>query len=182
MSLAESILDGANMLEPILYIMCGLPFSGKTTLAQALTRQLGFPIVGIDNIREERGFSWEDNAKVTAEDWKSIFNESFERTLAYLKDHKCVIYDSANQDRASRDRLRNLAQTGNFNSRVIFVNVPEDEIKRRWLKNQETNERFHLPEKYLQAAIDTFEKPADDENVVVYNPNIDLDTWIADTF
>src|SRR6266852_5406016 len=120
------------MNEPTLYIMCGLPFSGKTVLAQKLSDRFGFPIVGIDNIREERGFSWEENAKVTAEDWKAIFDESYERTLAYLKERQSVIYDSANQDRVSRNRLRSLAQRGKANSKVILVDVPEDEIRQRW--------------------------------------------------
>jgi len=167
---------------PVLYIMCGLPFSGKTVLAQTLSRRFGLPIVGIDNIREERGFTWEENVKVTAEDWKAIFDVSYERTLAYLKERKSVIYDSANQDRISRDRLRNLAQRGKSIAKVILVDVPEGEIRKRWLNNQATKERFHLPEKYLQAAIDTFEKPTEDENVITYRQSIDLETWTADKF
>ena len=170
------------MNEPTLYIMCGLPFSGKTVLAQKLSDRFGFPIVGIDNIKEERGFSWEENEKVTAEVWKSIFDESYKRTLAYLQTSTSVIYDSANQDRTSRDRLRKLAQSGNLDSKVILVDVPEDEIRKRWLKNQETKERFHLPEKYLQAAIDAFEKPTPDENVLTYNQSADLETWMASGF
>src|SRR5258707_7365859 len=109
------------MNEPVLYIMCGLPFSGKTTLAQTLSRRFRFPLVAIDTIREERGFTWEDNAKVTVEDWKGIFHESYKRTLEYLEERKSVLYDSANQDRVSRDRLRDLAQSGNFTSKVILV-------------------------------------------------------------
>src|SRR5258708_7804853 len=124
------------MSEPILYIMCGLPFSGKTTLAQELSKRFGIAIVGIDNIREERGFSWLENEKVTAEDWKSIFDESYKRTLAHLEEHKSVLYDSANQDRISRDRLRQIAHYGEVSSKVIFLDVPEGEIRKRWIKNQ----------------------------------------------
>src|SRR5713226_7177230 len=166
------------MNSPILYIMCGLPFSGKTVLTNELSKRFGFQIVCIDTIREEKGFSWEDNDKVTSDDWKNIFDESYARTLRYLGEGKSVIYDSANQDRVSRDRLRKLAKSGNFESKVIFVDMAVDEVRKRWLKNQETKERFHLPEKFLQAAIDTFEKPTPDENVLAYHQSMDLETWI----
>src|SRR5229473_1887259 len=96
------------MNAPTLYIMCGLPFSGKTVLATELSKRLDYQIVSIDSIREEKGFSWEDNDKVTSDDWENIFDESYARTLRYLGEGKSVIYDSANQDRISRDRLRTL--------------------------------------------------------------------------
>ena len=162
--------------------MCGLPFSGKTVLATELSKRFGFQVVGIDTIREEKGFSWEDNDRVTSDDWKNIFEESYARTLRYLAAGQGVLYDSANQDRASRDRLRKLAKSGNFESKVILVDVAVNELRARWLKNQATKERFHLPEKFLQAAIDTFEKPTSDENVLTYRQLMDVETWIADKF
>lgn len=161
-------------MKPTLYIMCGLPFSGKTILAQKISDKLGYPIVSIDTIREEHGFTWEENEKVIAKDWEEIFNESYSTTSKHLKSGQSVIYDSANQDRISRDKLRKLAEKSNANTKVIFLDVHEEEIRRRWAENQVTKERFHLPEKYLQAAIDTLEKPLISENVVNYNQNMNL--------
>ena len=167
---------------PTLYILCGLPFSGKTVLAKQLTDKLGFAVVGIDAIRENRGFSWEDNEKVTTEDWQSIFQESYDRTLALLARGKSIIYDSANQDRISRDRLRALAAKGGYPTRVIFMDVPEREVRGRWLQNQKSGQRFHLPEKWFQAAIDTFEPPTADENVIRYNQRMDFEKWVQEHF
>jgi len=162
--------------------MCGLPYSGKTVLAEELSGRLGFPIVGIDNIREERGFSWEDNEKVTPGEWKSIFEESYMRTMKFLNEGKSVIYDSANLDRESRDRLRLLVKDGNFETKVILVDISEAEVRRRWLKNQSTKERFHLPEKYLQIAVDTYERPTDDENLISYDQTVNKEGWIDHLF
>lgn len=36
------------MKTPRLYILCGLPFSGKTTLAKKLEKRLGFVLIDID--------------------------------------------------------------------------------------------------------------------------------------
>ncbi len=114
-----------NAEKPTLYILCGLPFSGKSRLARELSQRFGFPIVSIDTIRENRGFSWEENEKVTIEDWKSIFEESYQVTLSLLRSGKNVLYDSANQDRVSRDKLRSLVAEGGFPTKVIFLDVSE---------------------------------------------------------
>ena len=38
------------MSEPTLYILCGLPFAGKTTLAKELVKHFGFVHIDIDQI------------------------------------------------------------------------------------------------------------------------------------
>ncbi|MDO8713309.1 MAG: AAA family ATPase [Polynucleobacter sp.] len=116
-------------------------------------------------MREARGFSWEDNERVTQEDWAEIFAEVYRRLSHHLKAGQSIIYDSANQDRASRNELRSLAAKHHCDTQVIFLDVPLKTIMERWQQNQLTKERFHLPKKWLQAAIDTLQKPTPDENV-----------------
>ena len=164
--------------------MCGLPFSGKTVLAEKLAVRFGFSIVSIDDIRDLRGFSWQENEKVTPEDWTNIFNESFKKTLAFLRSGKSVIYDSANQDKFSRDRLKRVAAKGNFPTRVIFMDIPESVCRERWLKNKKSKKRtrFDLPDNLFQAAADTFEVPEEDEDIITYSRGTDLESWIQSNF
>ena len=152
------------MPQPTLIIMCGLPFSGKTVLAKKISQKRDISVVSIDEIREERGFSWEDNDRVTAADWSSIFDEAYRLLTHELDDGRSVIYDSANQDRASRDELRALALAHNARTELIYLDVPLTTIMQRWQENQKTKARFHLPKKWLQAAINTLEPPTPEEN------------------
>lgn len=157
------------MSKPTLIIMCSLPFSGKTVLAQKISQKRGVSIVSIDAIREERGFSWEDNDRVTATDWDSIFDEVYHRLAQELDAGRSVIYDSANQDRASRDKLRAFAKQHHAETELIYLDVPLATIMQRWEENQQTKARFHLPKKWLRAAIDTLEPPKSDEKPYVCN-------------
>ncbi len=100
--------------------MCGLPFSGKTVLAQKLGKCFDIPIISIDQIREEFGYSWEDNERVTAADWDKVFTEMYKRLGQHLDNKQSIIYDSANQDRGSRDDLRAFAQKHHAKTKVIF--------------------------------------------------------------
>jgi adenylate kinase family enzyme len=43
------------MSESKLYILCGLPFAGKTTLAKELVKRFGFVHIGIDQINTNFG-------------------------------------------------------------------------------------------------------------------------------
>ncbi len=167
-----------NMKKPILYIFCGLPFSGKTTLAKEILKtRPDLVFVSIDDIKFAHGFLWSEGERMTTEEWQKIFDESYEKTQRALKDGKSVLYDSANQSRISRDTLREIAKEVGADSKVIFMNISEKIVRERWRQNQESKERFHLPERFFNAAFDNYEPPTEDENLVVFNQSDDITKW-----
>lgn len=170
------------MQKPTLYILCGLPFSGKTVLTREIVKRLGYKQVNIDEIKFAHGYGWADDDHVPDEAWNEIFTESYQKTLDYLQNGNDVIYDCANQDRANRDKLRELAAKRDFPTRVVHLEVPLEIIKERWKRNKKTKERFDLPESIFQAAIDTYEVPTSDERVITYTPGTDLNRWITYNF
>ena len=64
---------------PVLYIMCGLPFSGKSTLAEEMHEKHGWKIVSIDHIKTKKGLRgvWKD---MSVNDWEDIFAEAKKQT------------------------------------------------------------------------------------------------------
>jgi predicted kinase len=65
------------------YILCGLPFAGKSTLAVALRQRFGYTIIAIDAINHERGLGIA--APIFPQDWDDTDAEAkqrLERTLA----------------------------------------------------------------------------------------------------
>ncbi len=147
---------------PALYIMCGLPYSGKTVLAKKLSKKYGWKLVEIDGIKARHGFAgiWQD---MKMKDWDEIFSESFEVVRNELGAGRSIIYDSANLTRESRDRLKNIAKESSAEARLIFLDIPTEEAISRWRENEKAKFRHHLPEWALKAAIKTYQPPTTDE-------------------
>jgi len=164
----------------VLYILCGLPFSGKSVLAEMLKQRCGFEVVSIDAIKTEHGLRdvWQDMA---AGDWQDIFDESFLLIRQALGRGNSVIHDSANQTRESRDQLRAIAQELGVPAQVIFVDVPPELAWQRWQANKDSKERMNLPEWAINAAMTNYEPPGKDEGVVTYvlSDQGDPGRWIS---
>lgn len=162
------------MPSPTLYTLCGLPFSGKTVLAERLRARYGYPIVSVDEIKFAHGFPWIEDSPITEADWARIFRQSYEQTHALLRAGTSVIYDCANLSRASRDALRELAAEEGCPCRLVFVHISVDAARERWRRNRETRERFDLPESLFESALAAFEPPLADEHPLSYDPSGDL--------
>jgi len=163
------------MNKQVLYIMVGLPYSGKTTLTKELVNRFGFEVVSMDKTIDEENL---DPVTMTQEDWNIVYSHGYKKLKKLLLDGKTVILDLGNLKRSERDTARAIAEKINVPSKLIYINVPVEEIKDRRQKNEETQERGHLAEKTLQKALDMWEEPLSDEKFVTYNQQMDLEHWI----
>ncbi len=77
-----------------LYILCGLPFSGKSTLAKELVRQFGWVRVDLDQINSERGLGGLGNDDISNNDWRITYQMSYDAVDKALKEGKTVINDT----------------------------------------------------------------------------------------
>ncbi|NTW61117.1 ATP-binding protein [Candidatus Saccharibacteria bacterium] len=153
-------------MKTILYIMCGLPYSGKTTYAKELASINHLELVSIDDIREKYGFHWGDK-EANADEWKAIFKEVDDTIITSLRKGKSLIYDSTNHDRASRDRLRKLATSVGCESKTIFMNTPMEIIMRRRTDNQKNPTRSHIPEHLFNVTLESYEAPSSEEGEII---------------
>ena len=64
------------MTKPTLYILTGLPYSGKTTLTNELVKRFGFKTASVDDVMDERGL---DSDTMVQEDWNAVYSEAYER-------------------------------------------------------------------------------------------------------
>jgi predicted kinase len=156
---------------PTLYILCGLPGAGKTTLATAIAKQRDIALVSLDHIKVDEGYFVSDD-QVPDADWPGIHDVVHASLLMPLRLGRDVIYDASNLKREQRDELRALASSRNFASCVIYVAVPEATVRERWATAPGA----------IDAAIEGFEEPAKDEDVIVYAPTQDLSRWIKANF
>jgi predicted kinase len=167
--------------ENCLYILCGLPFAGKTTLARTLVNQQTISHVAIDTINSERG-AWDDETGMSPEEWAVTYSEAYSRIDALLSQGKSVVDDSVNFTRELRDRLRAIAERYSTQTMVIYVDIPIAEIRRRWQENRRTAARADVRESDFLQVAELFEPPTEGENVLCYDGSMPIETWVRLTF
>ena len=158
-----------------LYIITGLPYSGKTTLTKELVKRFGFSVVSMDDIMEERHL---DSATMVQEDWNTVYSEAYEKLKKLLKEGNSVVIDCGNLPVHERETPKKIATSLGITPKLVYVNTAKEEILRRWEENQTTKQRGHLEENGLNFAFDLFEEPTEVENPIIYNQSLDLDTWL----
>ncbi|SRR6266700_2072957 len=172
---------GLTVDEPCLYILCGLPFAGKTTLARALERQLGIALVELDAINKARGIGLHGEA-ISPEEWDGTYAEAYRQLDAFLAAGQSVLFDAASFTKAQRDSLRALAGKHRASSLVIYLDVSEAEARQRWLQNRATGARYDVRDEDFAHVVNFFEPPAQEEHAVYYRPSQPADEWIRQTF
>ena len=166
------------MLKAVQYILVGLPYSGKTTLARELVSICGFAHINIDELKFKRGYKDVGDDDVPDKVWEEIFEEADELIIKYLKAGRSIANEYAWVTRKWRERARKIASSGGFETKVVYIKLPVSTIKARWEENMKSKKRFHWPESELDNYIKDFEEPTEDENVIIYDQTISLEDWI----
>jgi predicted kinase len=146
-----------------LYLMVGLPCSGKTTLARALEQKHSALRLTPDEW-QVRLFG-QDAADPQHDARHSLIEalqwEVAERALALGTN---VILDFGFWARVEREDFRSRAERLGAGSEVHFLDVRSDELLRRLARrNAEPGLAFHIPEEMMKRWIDLFQKPDRDE-------------------
>lgn len=162
-----------------LYILCGLPFSGKTTLAKELVKRFGFISINIDDIKVEYGIGDVDDDEVSDKMWTKILGDIDKRVKKNLQDNKSVIVESYTIIRSGRDKLREIATGLGIPTKIIYLNISEFLARQRWLKNEKSQVRFRITKKIFNEAVRDLEPPTKTEHVLEFNQNIPIADWIT---
>jgi len=157
--------------------MCGLPFSGKTTLARALANQCGCVHLDLDAIARKKNLFPEEG--INDEQWGHVFREVYRQVATLLTSGKSVVFDAVNYDRVGRDRLRTIAQQSDSAVHVIYIDLPIQEIKQRWQSNQANRQRAPVRDKDFVGLATEFEIPTVEENLLVYDGIQSIEEWLT---
>lgn len=117
-SIERYILEGAKF---VVFVMCGLPGSGKSTWAKEKHPDL--PIVSRDLIRAKLGFTKDadEKAVLTAGQEKQVTTEEYWQIAKYAKKRQSFIVDDTNTIPKYRKDLIHTLRT--YGAKVIGVNV-----------------------------------------------------------
>ena len=163
---------------PRLLLLCGLAFSGKTTLARALARRLALPCVSLDEINAERGLS-PGGRGLPAEAWEGSHAVAETRLVATFASGRSAVLDDTGCFRWLRDRYRELARRHGCDTVVVFVDTPVEVIRARIDENTRASNRSTIIEEVFARHVAEFESPEPDERVVRFTPSDDIDVWIT---
>lgn len=163
---------------PHIYMLCGLPFAGKTTLAKLLAQRLGLPRVSIDEINGGRGLG-HNNSWISPADWDITYAEAYRQLDTYLRSGCSVIHDAANFTRTERGDVRTVAAQSGSDTCVIYVTTPEATVHQRWQENRLTHIRNDIRDDFFEQVVTQFTPPTEDEHVLYYDNAQDVDEWIA---
>jgi len=164
---------------PILYILCGLPFSGKTTLAKALAVHTGATVVGFDTTWAEMSEKL-DSQMDKGDVWRAVRKVAFKKIRDSLKEKISVVYDEINVRYEHREELRSIASECGALSVIVYLNIPLDILLKREKVNKHSQERHEVRTENFEEALDQFEKPLSKEHVIVFDGLTDVDRWLAD--
>lgn len=137
--------------EPILFMMCGLPASGKSTEAAMIAEQADAIVLSSDAIRAE--LYGDENIQG---DPRKVFALLNQRVVENLKAGHNVVYDATNLNAKKRMGLLRFLKTAGcvFSSQCVLVLCPYEQC----LKRDAARER-HVGEEVLHRMLLNFQPP-----------------------
>jgi predicted kinase len=163
-----------------LYLLCGMPFSGKTTLGKSVAQYLNAPYISLDEINEARDLFGGEGIPV--EEWEKTHYLAIEQLQNLMLSQQNIILDDTNCFRWLRDRFRNCGAQYGYQTTLIFLNVPFTEIKQRIAANSQNPTRNKVKQEIIEEMNQTFESPQADERTINYSPEQSIKEWIGQYF
>ncbi|HPJ16651.1 MAG TPA: ATP-binding protein [Candidatus Woesebacteria bacterium] len=161
-----------------LYILCGIPFSGKTTLAKRLAEKLGFTRIDLDEVKFELFNPNILDVEIDQSGWDRVYQEMYLRIKQVLENGETVVHDTGNFTKAERDLVKKIADQLNIETTTIFVDIPKEEALKRLLENRITKKRFDVDMADFESTTKEMEPPTEDEKHLVFKWTDDVDGWI----
>jgi len=145
----------------MLIVLCGLSFSGKSTIGQILARSFEASIVSLDAINEERGL--QGGQGISLEEWRVTNDLAHERTEKLLRAGVSVVIDDSSSPRFLRDEWRAIASAIGAQFDLVYVRADPHLVRNRVLFNRENPTRPDVNDAVINEHTAQFEPPAVDE-------------------
>lgn len=159
-----------------LYLLCGAPFSGKTTLAKLIASQTNSQYLSLDDLMRQRGLDLSQPQPV--EQWEQAHQQCLQRMSITMQEDTDIVLDDTNCFKWLRDRFRGVALQYQYDVITVYINVPLAELERRRQHALATGERNSLADAAFYPVIRQFEIPDASENTIVFDASSHPLEWI----
>jgi predicted kinase len=165
---------------PVLVVICGLSFAGKTTLGGAVARRFNHKQVDVDATKVRLyGVRFDDNA-LDQDAWNRIYEETDLEIARYLRSRASVIDASRNFRKAERSHARHIAALNGGKFLLIYMDTPEDVARKRLLANRQHPERADWGDTSFDEIVRVMEPPSADEHALLCHYEVDIERWISE--
>ncbi len=132
-------LAAGYLVPPVLLVLCGLPGTGKSTVAHAVERALGAVVLSSDLLRKRLfGLAptehWRgdvDSGPYAAEWTTRTYDAMHAQAAAQLRAGRSVILDATFPVAAWRARFLKLAEDAGVFARVLYLRAPSELVEAR---------------------------------------------------
>ena len=157
-------------ISPKLVVVFGLPGTGKTTFARALSQELGWMHLNTDVIRASLGMREQYDEKTKA----FIYQKMQDLAETALKERKGLVLDGTFYREILRDSFRELAGRHGIPIKWIEVGSAEDIVRARVSKKRPFSEADFEVYRKIREAFDPLHEPC----LRVYSDREELPTMI----
>lgn len=163
---------------PTVFLMCGLSFSGKSTLAHYLVESFELEYISLDDINRERGLGFGGHG-IAEQQWEESHHIAHQRLRALMERGVSVVIDDTYCFHWLRERVRNIANEYYYTTKVIYLDIPIDIIRNRIRENMLSKQRATIYPEIFNQLVHVFEAPTDEENMMTYSNEETFAEWVT---
>ena len=150
----------------MLYLICGLPGTGKTTLAGKMSRDTGAVVFSLDEIVAAK-YEAASKCDLKIRQAAGKYEVLSEITSALLM-NRSVILDYGFFKKSERERYRQLAYMCGVECKLIYVVADVDRcIERVMRRNKKADNIHYIDESIFRTLCNEFETPSGESEVIV---------------
>jgi predicted kinase len=159
-----------------LVVLCGLSFSGKSTVARAIRTELEAVVVSLDEINARRGLHGGQGMLIA--EWQHTHEIASAEVTAALRPGTTVVVDDTSSPRFLRDGWRALAAGAGAAFTLVFVATDRVEARARRDRNRDQRSRPDVSDPVFDDHADNFEPPQPDECALRVRTDGDVRQWV----
>lgn len=164
---------------PGLIAMCGLPFSGKSVLARALSRELRMRLLSYDaEIYPANRRAAPAGASLAAE-YDFVQGIARREIAEILAGGDSLIYDDLLLEREDRRKVAAVAEAHWAGFVLVYLDTPLPVIDERRAANSRTRARASVPDGKIRTDAALLEPPEESEQAVYVSPGYVLPEVLA---
>lgn len=167
-------------MTPTLYLMCGISFSGKTTISKLISQKKGFIRIDLDEVKVELTGPGLPDEQITQTQWDQIYQSMYRKIKTALTSGRSVVQDAGNFTRYERGLVKDVADNLGLKTITIFVDTPASLARQRLLQNRQNQDRFNVSDDLFEAAVKEMEPPVSPEIYLTITPSTPVEKWIED--
>jgi predicted kinase len=165
-------------VSQVLFLLCGLPFSGKSTMGCALSKQLGIVHVEVDRHHFDGDIAFVKR-RLERADWIAAYRAAYGRADEALSAGMSVVFDAVSYRRLQRDRVRRIAIKHEIPMTIIYLDVEPEAAKARMALNRLNPMRPNVSDADFDEVSSGMQPPMSDELSISYSPVEPIDIWIG---